>query len=43
VIYPFYEPIMTGRVWGLAEAASGDVMELAARDFRENIAYLELS
>lgn len=43
VINPFYEPVMTGRVWGLLEAASGRTFELSGRDIRENVAYLELT
>jgi len=43
VINPFYEPIMTGRVWGLLEATSGRTFELTGRDLKENVAYLELA
>jgi len=43
VINPFYEPVMTGRVWGLLEAASGGTLELVGRDLKDSIAYLELA
>ncbi|MBN2026901.1 MAG: hypothetical protein JW854_09110 [Actinobacteria bacterium] len=43
VINPFYEPVMTGRVWGLLEAVDGRKLELRGRDLKDNIAYLELA
>jgi hypothetical protein len=42
VVNSFYEPIMTGRVWGLVEAVSGRTLELTEREARENIAFLGL-
>lgn len=41
VVNPFYEPVMTGRAWGLLEALSGATLELSGRDQGESIAYLE--
>lgn len=41
VVNPFYEPVMTARTWGLLEAFSDKILELAGRDQGENVAYLE--
>jgi hypothetical protein len=43
VVNSFYEPMMTGRTWGLVEAFSGKTLGLGGRDVKESIAYLEFS
>ncbi|MEW6555046.1 MAG: hypothetical protein AB1384_12260 [Actinomycetota bacterium] len=43
IVNPFYEPVMAGRIWGLAEAASGKALGLASLHQDGGISYLELS
>ena len=43
VINPFYEPVVAGRLWGLAEAVGGKTLDLAGLHREEGITVLELS
>jgi hypothetical protein len=43
IVNPFYEPVMAGRIWGLAEVVGGKTLDLVSLRQEEGIAYLELS
>ncbi len=43
IVNPFYEPVMAGRLWGLAEAIGGKTLDLAAFHRKGDTAVLELS